>query len=150
MLVLGRPLGGVTLILRFPAGQFAQLQIDALAQLLPMPDQLAVGLVHDLHQQIVLCWVGYARLRGGRRGVRVRRLPAVSTVLLPFRQRAHQVEIGVPVASVLHGRATGVPSRRVGRRLGATIPSHRVEISMTKSHQVKVALLVPATIVQLL
>lgn len=140
------------MILRLPAGQFAQLQIDALAKLLPMPDQLAVGLMHDLHQQIVLRRVGHARLRGARRGIRVRRLPAVSTVLLPFRQRAHQVEIRVSVASVLQGRAPGVPSRRVAgrRRLGAAIPPHRVEIPVTESHQVKVALLVPATITPLL
>lgn len=146
MLVLRGPFRGVTLILRFPAGQFAQLQIDALAELLPMPDQLAIGLVHDLHQQIVVGRVWDARL-GGRR-VRFHALPTtVSAVLLPFRQRAHQIELRISVTSVLKGRASRIPSRRVAsQRLGIPISSHRVEITVTASHQIEIALLIPAII----
>lgn len=133
MLILRGPLGRVTLILRFPAGQFAQLQIDALAKLLSMPDQLAIRLVHYLHQQIVVRRVGYAGLRG--RGNRVRCLLAVSAVLLSFRQRADQVEVCISLTPVLQGRAPVVPSRRVARhRVDTPISSHRVEIPMATSY----------------
>lgn len=147
MLVLRGPFRGVTLILRFPAGQFAQLQIDALAELLPMPDQLAIGLVHDLHQKIVVGRVWDARL--GRRRVRFQARPAlpaaVPAVLLPFRQRAHQIQFRISVTSVLKGRASCIPSRRIARqRLGVPISSHRVEITVTASHQIEIALLIPA------
>lgn len=87
MLVLGRTFGRVSLILRF-AAQFAQLQVDALAKLLAMLEQLAIGLV-NLHQQVVVdVGVHYARLRGRRVGRLQAPAAVVSAVLLAFRQRA--------------------------------------------------------------
>lgn len=110
-----------------------------------MSDQLAVGLVDNLHQQIVIDVVGDAGLRG--RGVRLGPLPAVPGIRFPLRQRAHQVQIRVPVTSVFHGRPSVVPPRRIaGHHVDTAISSHRVEVPVATPHQIEITLLVPGGI----
>lgn len=113
-----------------------------------MLNQLAVGLVY-LHQQIVVHvgYVYYTRLRGRR--VRLETLAAVVfRVLLTLRQSADQIEIRVSVASVLQGHvAATVSTARVDEhRIGAAISLDRVEVTVTTSHQIEVALLIPETV----